>query len=114
MLGLGYGVVPHVVGDLPVACDEKRKRREPRWRSRLIFVLAAYLPHPEQDAQQSAEGQHEAFAAFTAAVRPNATTASNRIALILFMAFSFLEMKELLSTDSLLSVREGANCVGRF
>jgi hypothetical protein len=55
------------------------------------FQLAAYFPHPEQEAQQSAEAQHEAFAAFTAAVRPNATTAINRIALILFMTFSFLE-----------------------
>ena len=88
----------------------RREKEEARAKvaPRLIFTPAAYLPHPEQDAQQSAEGQHEAFAAFTAAVRPNATTASNRIALILFMAFSFLEMKELLSTDSLLSVREGA------
>jgi hypothetical protein len=74
-----------------VACDAKRKRREPRQRPRLIFKLAAYFPHPEQEAQQSAEAQHEAFAAFTAAVRPNATTAINRIALILFMTFSFLE-----------------------
>ena len=71
----------------------RREKEEARAKvaPRLIFTPAAYLPHPEQDAQQSAEGQHEAFAAFTAAVRPNATTASNRIALILFMTFSFLE-----------------------
>jgi hypothetical protein len=60
-------------------------------RSRLIFTPGAYLPHPEQDAQQSAEAQHEGLAAFTAPVRPNATTAINRIALMLFMTFSFLE-----------------------
>jgi hypothetical protein len=54
-------------------------------------MLAAYLPHPEQDAQHSAEGQQPALAAFTAPVRPNATTAINRIALMLFMTFSFLE-----------------------
>jgi hypothetical protein len=59
--------------------------------SRLIFTPGAYFPHPEQDAQQSAEAQHEALAAFTAPVRPNATTAINRIALMLFMTFSFLE-----------------------
>jgi hypothetical protein len=49
------------------------------------------LPHPEQDAQQSAEAQHEALAAFTAPVRPNAITAINRNALMVFMTFSFLE-----------------------
>jgi hypothetical protein len=42
-------------------------------RSRLIFGLGAYSPHPEQDAQQSAEGHHAALAAFTAAVGPNAS-----------------------------------------
>ena len=68
----------------------KRKRRELRLRPRLILKLGAYLPHPEQDAQQSAEGQHAALAAFTALVRPNATTAINRIALMAFMTFSFL------------------------
>ena len=50
-------------------------RRELGLRSRLFFRLGAYFPHPEQDAQQSAEGQHEALAAFTAPVRPNATAA---------------------------------------
>ena len=62
-------------------------------RSRLLIELTAYLPHPEQDAQQSAEGQHEALAAFTAPVRPNAITAINRIALMLFMSFSFWKVK---------------------
>jgi hypothetical protein len=69
-------------------------------RPRLFFTLAAYFPHPEQDAQQSAEGQHEALAAFTAPVRPNATTAINRIALMLFMTFSFFGMKGCCQTDS--------------
>jgi hypothetical protein len=54
-------------------------------------MLGAYLPHPEQDAQQLAEAQHEALAAFTAPVRPNATMAINTMALMLFMTFSFLE-----------------------
>ncbi len=40
-----------------------------------LFTLGAYLPHPEQEAQQSAKGQHAALAASTAAVRPNASTA---------------------------------------
>jgi hypothetical protein len=56
-----------------------------------LFTPGAYLPHPEQDAQQSAEGQHAALAAFTAPVRPNASTANNRIALMVFMTFSFFE-----------------------
>jgi len=71
----------------------RREKEEARAKVALAphFQLAAHFPHPEQDAQQSAEAQQEAVAAFTAAVRPNATTASNRIALILFMTFSFLE-----------------------
>jgi hypothetical protein len=43
--------------------------------------------HPEQEAQQSAEEQHDEFAAFTAPAKPSAITATNRIALILFMFF---------------------------
>jgi hypothetical protein len=43
--------------------------------------------HPEQDAQQSAELQHDALAAFAAPAKPSAITATNRIALILFMVF---------------------------
>jgi hypothetical protein len=34
--------------------------------------------HPEQEAQQSAEPQHDAFAAFTAPAKPSAITATNR------------------------------------
>jgi hypothetical protein len=70
----------------------RRKGRGASWDcARASFTSGAYLPHPEQDAQQSAEGQHAALAAFTAPVRPNASTANNRIALMLFMTFSFLE-----------------------
>jgi hypothetical protein len=72
-----------------LAKDRKRRGLD---CARASFVeLGAYFPHPEQDAQQSAEGQHEALAAFTAAVRPNASTARNRIALMVFMTFSFME-----------------------
>ena len=54
-----------------------------------LFTLGGYL-HPVQDAQQSAEGQHAALAAVAAPVMPSATTANSRIALIVFMTFSFL------------------------
>jgi hypothetical protein len=47
--------------------------------------------HPEQDAQQSAEGQHDSFAAFTTPARLNAITAINTIALMFFMDFSPLK-----------------------
>jgi hypothetical protein len=44
--------------------------------------------HPKQEAQQSAEAQHDPFAAFTAPAKLSAITAINRIALIFFMDFS--------------------------
>jgi hypothetical protein len=47
--------------------------------------------HPEQEAQQSAEGQHDTCAAFTAPARLSAMTAINTIALIFFMDFSPLK-----------------------
>jgi len=46
--------------------------------------------HPAQDAQQSAEAQHDAFAAFTAPAKPSAMTATNRIALMLFIEILLL------------------------
>jgi hypothetical protein len=83
-------VATRLLGQLSKMRREKEEAR-PGLHPRLIFKLAAYRPHPEQEAQQSAEAQHEAWAAFTATVRPNASTAINRIALMLFMTFSFLE-----------------------
>jgi len=53
--------------------------------------------HPEQEAQQSAEEQHDAFAAFTAPAKPSAITATNRIALILFMFFLLLDERVFVS-----------------
>ena len=50
------------------------------------FNYSAYL-QPEQDSQQSAEGQHDVFAAFTVPARPSATTAINTITLMFFMDF---------------------------
>jgi len=47
--------------------------------------------HPEQDAQQSVEEQHDEFATFAVPARPNATTAINTIALIFLMDFSPLK-----------------------
>ena len=56
--------------------------------ARASFTLRGYL-HPVQDAQQSAEGQHAGLAAFAAPVMPSATTANSRIALMVFITFSF-------------------------
>ena len=86
-------------GMLGIDRETKKKRRELGLGSRLLFGLGAYLPHPEQDAQHSAEGQHAALAALTAPVRPNATTANNKIALMVFMTFSFFGMKGCCDTD---------------
>src|SRR5258708_40146819 len=62
-------------------------RRDPI-APRLPFFNSAYFSHPEQEAQHSSEAQHDAFAALTAPVNPRATTATNRMPLILFMEFS--------------------------
>jgi len=43
-----------------------KERRGPGGPRLSSYDCAAYLPHPEQEAQQSAEGQHDVFAAFTA------------------------------------------------
>jgi hypothetical protein len=43
--------------------------------------------HPAQEAQHSGELQHAAFAAFTAPAKPSAITATNKIALMLFIEF---------------------------
>jgi hypothetical protein len=44
-----------------------------------------------QEAQQSAESQHDAFAALTAPAKPSAITAINTSARIFFMDFSPLK-----------------------
>jgi hypothetical protein len=45
----------------------------------------------QEKVQQSAESQHDVFAAFTAPARPSAITVINRIARIFFMGFSPLK-----------------------
>jgi hypothetical protein len=49
------------------------------------------LAHALQRAQQSAESQHGAFAAFTAPAKPSAITAVNTNAFSFFMDFSPLK-----------------------
>jgi hypothetical protein len=49
------------------------------------------LAHALQSAQQSAESQHDAFAAFTASAKPSAITAINTNAFSFFMDFSPLK-----------------------
>jgi hypothetical protein len=67
------------------------ERREPHGARLPSFNCSAYFLHPEQDAQQSAELQHDAFAAFAAPAKPSAITATSRIVLILFMIFLLYE-----------------------
>jgi hypothetical protein len=45
----------------------------------------------QEEAQQSAESQHDAFAAFTAPAKPSAITAINTTARIFFIDFSPLK-----------------------
>lgn len=52
-------------------------------RAPCFLLLLSYL-QPEQEAQQSAESQHDELAC-AAPANPSATTATNRIALIVFI-----------------------------
>jgi hypothetical protein len=69
----------------------KKERREPNRPRLSSFNYLTYFSHPEQEAQQSAEAQHDVVAAFTAPARPSATTAINTIARMFFMDFSPLK-----------------------
>jgi len=72
------------------------------------FTSVAYLPQPEQQAQQSVEGQHVAFAAFAAPVKPSAITAINRIARMFFIFVSLEKSNWFLWTDdNAISVNQG-------
>jgi hypothetical protein len=51
------------------------------------FNCPTYFSHPLQEAQHSAESQHDVVAAFTAPVNPSAITANNRTAASFFMDF---------------------------
>jgi hypothetical protein len=76
-----------------------QNKRGASWQTPLAPLVPTRLPdylQPEQEAQQSAEPQHEELAR-TAPARPSATTAPNTIALILFIEFSPLRTKGLLS-----------------
>jgi hypothetical protein len=71
-----------------MSCPAKRKARTNRLAP--LIHLRTYS-HPRQEAQQSAEGQHDTLAAFTAPARLSAITAINTIALMFFMDFSPLK-----------------------
>jgi hypothetical protein len=71
--------------------DKGIRRRRGQWRPRpLVFSCPGCYLQPEQEAQQSAEAQHEEVAR-AAPAKPSATTATNRIALILFINFLLYE-----------------------
>jgi hypothetical protein len=52
-----------------------------------LLKRLAYFLQPEQEAQQSSEGQHPGCAALAAAVRPSAITAINNMTFNFFMIF---------------------------
>ena len=60
-------------------------------RPSVLNYLALWLGHSLQEAQQSAESQHDAFAAFTAPAKPSAITAINTNACSFLMDFSPLK-----------------------
>jgi hypothetical protein len=49
------------------------------------FLCSAYFLQQQSELQQSGEAQQDAAAAFTAPTKPSASTATNKIALILFI-----------------------------
>jgi hypothetical protein len=72
---------------------EKHQVKGANRTARALVSTTAYLPHPEQSEQQSAEAQH-AFAALTAFAAPakvSAITAINTTAQIFFMVFLLLK-----------------------
>jgi hypothetical protein len=74
----------------------------------------AYFLHPEQEAQQSAEEQHDVFAAFTAPAKPSAITAINRNALKFFMIFSFENRIGFCQPTAMPSARNRSSTFGDF
>jgi hypothetical protein len=71
-------------------CSKKRARSKQLAPS-ILNYLALLLAHALQRAQQSAESQHDAFAAFTDSAKPSAITAINTNAFSFFMNFSPLK-----------------------
>lgn len=69
---------------LPLNTDRRDASLRPA--SLLLELIRAYFLHPEQEAQQSAEGQHAALAAFAASANPSRVTANSRTTPILFMS----------------------------
>jgi hypothetical protein len=65
-----------------LASKQKGARDDPRPSH------SGYLPQPEQDAQQSADPQQDATAAFAAAANPSDNTSANTATLIAFMILS--------------------------
>ena len=107
--GARLGQRPHLAFDFasvrPPGSQEIGEARPKA--TRLPLFNFAYFSHPEQEAQHSSEAQHDAFAALTAPVKPSATTATNRIALILFMGiFSFTNERGCCQANSFCHQRE--------
>ena len=74
-------------GRRPAAAFEYgQKETRAFWPASLLLEFTrSYFLHPEQEAQQSAEGQHAALAAFAAPAKPSRVTANSRTTFILFM-----------------------------
>jgi hypothetical protein len=76
----------------------KRNRGADDSSTPLLSLICSYL-QPEHEAQQSAEGQQPACAAFAVPAIPNAITAINSITFNVFIVFSFRSEKSCRWTD---------------
>jgi hypothetical protein len=71
---------------LPANSTQKTEARAKTARAS-SFNCPTYFSHQLQEAQHSAESQHDVVAAFTALAKPSTITANNRTAASFFMDF---------------------------
>jgi len=84
-----------------------------RGRRRIVyapFSLSCSYLQPEQEEQQSAEGQQPACAALAGPATANASTANNKTTFNVFMDFSFRSGKSCRSADEAVRAKNLADC----
>jgi len=79
----------------------------------LLSLICSYL-QPEHDAQQSAEVQHPAFAAFAVPDSPRAITTINTTAFNIFIIFSFRSGKCCSWADETVRVKQSLSGCSLF
>jgi hypothetical protein len=78
--------------------------------STLLLVVVCFYLQPEHEAQQSAEGQQPAWAAFAVLATPSAITAINNITFNVFIVFSFRSGKSCMWADEAIRVKILVGC----